>query len=165
MSDSTPRLGLPDLPDTPELYADTVSDAFGRIDAFTDLCLAGQFVSDPPASPADGDAYLVGASPTGAWSGSAYKIATCRDGGWSLLTPFNGLRAFVKASGAFIVYRDGAWLDGAALIGAAEGGIASAATCDIGAAGSLFLAVTGSTAITSLGTAANTLRHLRFAGP
>jgi hypothetical protein len=164
MSDSSPRLGLPDLPDTPELYADTVADAFARLDAFTDLCLKGQFVNTPPSSPADGDAYLIGGAPTGAWSGYAYKIATCRDGGWTLLTPFDGLRAWVTTANSFIVYQGGTWTDWNALISAAEASIASAATCDLGAGGALFLQITGTTTITSLGTSANTLRYLRFAG-
>jgi len=164
MSDSSPRLGLPDLPDTPELYADTVADAFARIDAFTDLYLKDRFVNAPPSSPADGDCYLTGGSPTGAWSGYAYKIATCRDGGWTMLAPFNGLRAFVESTNALVVYQDGTWLDWTSLLGAGESSIAAAATCDIGGAGSLFVAVTGSTTITSLGTAANRVRFLRFAG-
>jgi len=163
-SDATPRLRLPDMPETPELYPDIVADAFARLDAFTDLYLKGQFVNTPPAAPADGDAYLVGGAPTGAWSGYAYKIASCRDGGWSFLAPFNGLRAHVAGTNAFIVYADGAWTDWSSLIGTRETVIASAATCDIGAAGSLFLAVTGAITITSLGSAANRLRFLRFAG-
>ncbi|MBV9548263.1 MAG: DUF2793 domain-containing protein [Alphaproteobacteria bacterium] len=164
MSDSTPRLGLPDLPDTPELYADTVADAFARLDAFTDLCLKGVFVNTPPSSPADGDAYIVGGSPSGAWSGYPYKIASCRDGAWTMLAPFDGLRAFVPATGALLVYGGGVWTDWNALLSGAESSIASAATCDIGGAGTLVLAVTGSTTITSFGTVANRLRLLRFAG-
>lgn len=164
MSDSTPRLGLPDLPDTPELYADTVADAFWRLDALSDLCLKGQLVNTPPGSPADGDAYLIGGAPTGAWSGYAYKIATCRDGGWQFLTPFDGLRAWAEDSGSFLVYQGGVWTDCNSLIAATEAGIASAASCDIGAAGSLFLQVTGTTTISSFGSVANRLRFLRFAG-
>jgi hypothetical protein len=163
-TDETPRLGLPDMPDTPELYPDIVADAFARLDAFTDLYLKGQFVNTPPALPADGDAYLTGGSPTGAWSGAAYKIATCRDGAWTLLAPFNGLRAYVASTGGFIVYENSVWTDWNSLVGGSEGSVASAATCDIGAAGSLLLQVTGTTTITSFGTAANKLRFLRFAG-
>jgi len=163
-SDTTPRLGLPDMPETPELYPDIVADAFARLDAFTDLYLKGQFVNTPPSTPVDGDAWLIGGSPTGAWAGYAYKIATCRDGAWTLLTPFNGLRAYVASTGTFIVYADGVWTDWAALIGAGEASIAADATCDIGAAGSLFLQVTGTTGITSFGAGTNRLRFLRFAG-
>ncbi len=42
--------------------------------------------------------------------------------------------------------------------------VASAATCDIGAAAGLAVRITGTTPITSFGTAANTLRFIQFAG-
>ena len=108
----------------------------------------------PPSSPSDGDAYLIGGSPTGVWSGYSYKIASCIDGAWRFYTPFNGLRAYVATTGAFVVYVNGVWTDWNSLISANEASIASAATCDLGAAGSLFVAVTGTTTVTGL-------RHLR----
>lgn len=46
----------------------------------------------------------------------------------------------------------------------AEATVASAATCDIGAANSMFVRVTGSTTITSLGTNYNGPRFIRFGG-
>src|SRR5262249_60322874 len=47
---------------------------------------------------------------------------------------------------------------------AAETDVASAATCDIGAAASLEVQITGTTTITSFGTVAHAVRFLRFAG-
>jgi len=48
----------------------------------------------PPGSPADGDAYLVGASPTGAWASNANDIAiyTTANLGWVFFTPRTGMR-------------------------------------------------------------------------
>jgi hypothetical protein len=163
-SDATPRMGLAILPPTPAQPQVTHNEALHQIDALTDICLLGKFVNAPPASPSDGDTYLLGGAPTGAWSGQAWKLAYCLDGGWRFFAPFNGLRAYVAASNAFLVYQGSAWIDATALISASEVSIASAATCDLGAAGSLFVAVTGTTAITSLGTGVNLLRHVRFAG-
>jgi hypothetical protein len=68
----------------------------------------------------------------------------------------------VTDSNAFIVYQDGAWTDWSSLIAARETRLASAATCDVGAAASLFVTITGAVAIASLGAAANRLRFLRF---
>jgi len=164
MSDSTARLRLPELVSMQEMNVATWNEALVQLDAFVDLCLLGQFVNTPPASPTDGDAYLVGGSPTGVWSGYAYKIASCLDSAWRFYTPFNGLRAWVATTGAFIVYVGGAWTDWNSLISANEASVASAATCDLGAAGSLFVQITGTTAITSFGTGANKLRFVRFAG-
>lgn len=164
MSDDTPRLKLGQMVDGQELDAMTINDALIGLDAFTDICLKGQFVNTPPSSPADGDTYLLGGAPTGAWSGYAYKLAYCIDGGWRFYTPFNGLRVFVAPTNAFLVYQGGTWIDANALISASEASIASAATCDLEAAASLFVAVTGTAAITSLGTGTNLLRLVRFAG-
>jgi hypothetical protein len=50
------------------------------------------------------------------------------------------------------------------LMGAAEVTVASASTCDIGAAASTAVAISGTTTITSLGTATNTIRFVRFTG-
>lgn len=160
---TTPRLHLPQLVSQQEMTNVTWNEALAQLDATVDVVLLGQYVNAPPSGPRDGDAYLVGGAPTGAWTGYAYKIASCLDGAWRFYTPFNGLRAYVAASGAFIVYVNGQWTDWNSLISAGEAAIASAATCDLGAAGSLFVQITGTTAITSFGTAANKLRFVRFA--
>lgn len=39
-------------------------------------------LNTPPGSPADGDAYVIGGSPTGAWSGHANELATYAFGRW-----------------------------------------------------------------------------------
>ena len=163
MSDSTPRLRIPELVSMQEANCATWNEALVQLDAFVDLYLLGQYVNTPPSSPADGDAYLVGGSPTGVWSGYAYKIATCIDGAWRFYIPFNGLRAYVATTSAFIVYVGGSWTDWNSLISANEVSIASAASCDLGAAGSLFVQITGNTTITSFGAGTNKLRFVRFA--
>jgi len=164
MSDETPRAKFAFIPEGIQVTGDLWNEALTSIDALVDLFLLGQFVNTPPAGPADGDTYLIGGSPTGAWSGYAYKIACCLDGAWRFYTPFNGLRAYLAPTSAFIVYLDGQWVDWNSLISANEVSIASAATCDLGAAGALLLQITGTTAITSFGTSANKLRQVRFAG-
>ena len=125
MSDNTPRLRIPELVSMQEANCVTWNEALVQLDAFVDLYLLGQYVNTPPSSPADGDAYLVGGSPTGAWSGYAYKIASCIDGAWRFYTPFNGLRATVATTGAFIVYAGGTWTDWNSLISASEVSLAS----------------------------------------
>lgn len=164
MSDNTPRLRLGEMADAQELDAMAINDALIQLDAFTDICLKDLFVVTPPASPSDGDMYLLGAVPTGVWSGYAYKLAYCIDGGWRFYMPFDGLRAFVSGSNRFLVYLGGQWIDSNALINASEVSVASAAICDLGAAGSLFVAITGTTTIVALRAGASLLRFVRFAG-
>lgn len=49
----------------------------------------------PPGSPSDGDSYIIGATPTGAWAGNARKIARWSSElvAWQIITPKNGWRA------------------------------------------------------------------------
>lgn len=162
--DDTPRLKLGQMVDGQELDAMAINDALTQLDMLSDACFKGQFVNTPPSTPADGDTYLLGASPTGAWSGYAYKIAYCIDGGWRFYTPFDGMRALLTTSGAFLYYQGGSWSNFTPPPSGAEASVASAATCDIGTPGSLCVAVSGSTAITSLGAGVNALRFLRFTG-
>jgi hypothetical protein len=163
MSDDTPRLKLGQLVDGQEMDAMTINEALIQLDTLTDACFKDQFSNTPPAAPADGDTYLLGAAPTGAWSGYAYKIAYCLDGGWRFTTPFDGMRAWVASNSAFIFYQGGNWVAFNPALSVNEVAIASAATCDIGGAGSMCVAITGSAAITGFGKGANCLRFLRFA--
>ena len=164
MSDNTPRLGLPELAQMQEMDSAQINDALIQIDALGSVFLKGLFVNDPPATPADGDTFVTGAAPTGAWAGNAYKIAYCLDGGWRIFTPFDGLIAHCADTDSPVVYRAGQWTGLGALMAGPEASIASAATCDLGAAGALCVEVTGTTAITSLGSGVNALRFVRFAG-
>jgi hypothetical protein len=65
--------------------------------------------NDPPAQPAIGAAYLVGSSPTGAWSGQADCLAGWTSGGWRFVTPTAGLTALVKSSGLTACCNGSAW--------------------------------------------------------
>jgi hypothetical protein len=163
MSAETPRLKFPPIPEGIQVTADTWTEALERLDALCDLYLLGQFANTPPAAPADGDAYLTGGSPGGAWTNQSYKIASCLDGGWRFYAPFNGLRAYVAPTGAFLLYLNGQWLDCSSLLSASETAIASAATCDLGAANALFVQITGTATIASFGPGAGKLRFVRFA--
>jgi hypothetical protein len=163
MSAETPRLKFQPIPEGIQVTADTWAEALNRIDALCDLYLLGQFANTPPQNPSDGDAYLTGGSPSGAWTNQIYKIAACRDGGWRFYAPFNGLRAYVAPTGAFLLYLNGQWLDCSSLLAATETSVASAATCDLGAANALFVQITGTATITSFGTGAGKLRFVRFA--
>ena len=63
----------------------------------------------PPASPAVGAAYIVGAAPTGAWAGKPQCVAAYSGGGWRFVAPVEGLRLHVKTSGTTASFVLGAW--------------------------------------------------------
>ena len=90
----------------------------------------------PPVSPAVGSCYIVGASPSGTWSGQAGKLAAFTSGGWRFVAPFDGLEAIVRTNGSSAVYRNGAWeigklhgsevaVDGLKVVGARQAAIAA----------------------------------------
>ena len=65
--------------------------------------------ASPPASPSLGAAYIVAASPTGAWTGKAQCLAAYTSGGWRFAAPTDGMAAYDKLSSTWALYRAGGW--------------------------------------------------------
>lgn len=78
-----------------------------------DLIVAGAVEEPPrdapPASPAPGNCYIVGATPTGGWSGLAGRLAGWTAAGWRFVAPVEGMSLYVRSSGDTATYRSGAW--------------------------------------------------------
>lgn len=66
----------------------------------------------PPASPVDGQCFIVGTAPTGVWAGHASAIAGYAAGGWRFVAPIAGMRALDKVSGQTATYDAAAWVVG-----------------------------------------------------
>jgi hypothetical protein len=49
----------------------------------------------PPASPTEGDRYIVAGAPAGAWVGKPGQVAVRQDGVWRFFSPQAGWIAFV----------------------------------------------------------------------
>jgi hypothetical protein len=148
MTDTTPRLRLPELAAAQAQKHVTVNEALIKLDALTDLYLTGMTLASPPSSPADGIAYLVAAGGSGAWNGQDGKIAYCIDGSWRFYAPFGGLRAFNAADGKFYVYSGGGWTGWSAnQIGVTDGSNAAAGA--VGEYVSSIVSVSGAVTLTS----------------
>ena len=65
--------------------------------------------SDPPTAPQLGACYIVGNSPTGAWTGKSENIAGYTSGGWRFIPPTEGMSIYVKTDGSRADYRAGGW--------------------------------------------------------
>jgi hypothetical protein len=65
--------------------------------------------NDPPEPPTLGSSYIVGAAPTGEWSGKAGALALYTPAGWRFVGPVEGMQALVKPGGTRAVYRSGGW--------------------------------------------------------
>lgn len=55
--------------------------------------------SAPPSTPGPGETWLVGAAPTGAWSGREDCLAAFQGGGWVFVSPRDGLRVLDRSTG------------------------------------------------------------------
>lgn len=113
MSDQmTTRLGLP------LLQAGQAQKELSHNAALTLLDLAVQptveavGVDTPPAAADPGACWIVGAAPSGAWSGQAHAIAGWTEGGWRFLPPRAGMRAWSLADGADAQFDGADWAIG-----------------------------------------------------
>lgn len=70
-----------------------------------------QALNAPPGAPSPGVYWIVGPSPTGAWSGFPGRIATFYDGDadWTLIPPKTGDEAYDKATEANYVWNGTSW--------------------------------------------------------
>lgn len=107
-----PRFALPLLfagQSQKEFY---VNEAHARVDALLHPAVESE-ASTPPPSPAAGECWLVGSSPTGAWAGHADALACFAAGAWTFVQPRDGMRVFDSSTGQFLLYRGG-WIAPAA---------------------------------------------------
>jgi hypothetical protein len=135
---ATPRLVLPFIVPGQAQKELFHNEALQVLDVLVSAAVEGLPLATPPASPAAGSCYIVGASPSGAWSGHAGKLAAFTSGGWRFVAPFDGLEAMVRTSGSTALYRNGGWeigklrgsevaVDGVKVVGAREPAIAAPA--------------------------------------
>jgi hypothetical protein len=106
----TPRLVLPLIADGQSSAYIPHNQALSFLDAFVGMNVKDFALDTPPGSPADGDCYVIGSSPTGAWTGQANKI-TVYAAGWYFFTPKEGLVIWVADEDTFAFYDGTEWID------------------------------------------------------
>jgi hypothetical protein len=109
---TTPRLGLPLLSEG-QVQPSAVDATAKRI---LDLLVQAAVISitnTPPGSPVDGDAYIIGTSPTGAWAGRANNLVLRVGGGWFYEAPGTNdrFRVFNRADGKDYRWSGTAWAE------------------------------------------------------
>ena len=113
MSDETSvRLGLP------LLQAGQAQKELSHNEALTLLDLAVQPVVEavgvnaPPTTPTVGACWVIGPSPSGAWSGHAHAVAGWTGGGWRFLPSHDGIAVWSRADGAIARFDGTGWIVG-----------------------------------------------------
>ena len=97
--DSTsPRFGLPLLFAGQAQKEVFVNEAHALTDMLLHCAVQGES-EVPPVEPAEGDTWLVGEEPTGAWTGQAGKLAGWQSGNWLFAAPREGMRVFDLSTG------------------------------------------------------------------
>ena len=69
-------------------------------------------LSTPPADPGQGDCWIVGDAPGGAWSDQSGNLACWTEGGWRFLVPVPGLGVELAEDGTRAVYTAQGWRRG-----------------------------------------------------
>lgn len=102
------RLSLPLLFVGQAQKEDFVNEALLMLDGLVH-CIVEDELSTPPTTPANGQAWLIGTSASGAWAGQEGKIAMRQLDQWLFAAVRDGMQVLNKASGQRINRIAGAW--------------------------------------------------------
>ncbi|HEY4192521.1 MAG TPA: DUF2793 domain-containing protein, partial [Mesorhizobium sp.] len=107
--DTSPNLTLPYIAPSQAQKHVTHNEAIRALDALVQLSAHDRDLASPPATPADGDRFIVAASGSGPWAGHDGEIAAFQDGGWAFFKPKPGWLAYVADEAALLVWDGAAW--------------------------------------------------------
>jgi len=103
---ATPRFSLPLLFAGQAQKEAWVNEAHALADALLHPAIEGE-AAVPPDSPDEGTAWLVGATPGGAWTGQAGRLAFRQAGNWLFASPRDGMEVLNRSTGQRLLYRGG----------------------------------------------------------
>lgn len=87
----------------------THNEALRALDAVVQLTVLDRNLAAPPATPAEGDRYIIAASPTGAWAGHAGHITAFQDAAWLFYPPKEGWLTWIADENIAVAYDGAAW--------------------------------------------------------
>lgn len=105
---TTPKLALSYIASSQAQKEITHNEALNDIDFLAKTAVINATTNAPPASPATGDAYIIGAAPTGAWTGFGGRVAGYY-AGWSIKEPVAGWTAWTQNDNRLLYYTGAAW--------------------------------------------------------
>jgi len=106
---TTTNIALPRLEEGQTKAEVTVNESLNRLDAIGQFIVTGTQAS-PPASPSDGQGYLVSNSgASGAWAGKENNLALYYSG-WLFIAPREGMSAYVQSLDCRLVFNGTSWI-------------------------------------------------------
>ena len=112
MTDTTGKLKLPLIAAQQAQKHVTHNEALATLDVLVQAGVKDRDLATPPASPAEGDCYIVASGASDDWSGHDGDIAEYRNGGWVFHAPREGWRTWVEDEGRFCHHTGSAWIAG-----------------------------------------------------
>jgi hypothetical protein len=112
MSDTTARFALPLIAAGQAQKELFHNEALARIEALLAPVVEAISQDDPPATPAPGQCWIVGATPNGEWAGAARAIAAWTDGGWRFVAPVIAATVWSRADNLFARFDGSNWIIG-----------------------------------------------------
>lgn len=109
MADRTGKLELKYIVANQSQKEVTINEDLNLLDMLVQATAKG-IANAPPASPAEGEMYIIGDSPTGTWEGKAKYLAGFFAGVWLIVAPRAGWRVWLE-EGRSIRYQGGAWVE------------------------------------------------------
>lgn len=73
------------------------------------VSVENQTTNTPPGSPADGVAYIVGGTPTGAWVGHSLDLAIYETSGWVFYDGYEGAEVYDKSLDVTYIHNGSTW--------------------------------------------------------
>jgi hypothetical protein len=109
------RLGLPFiLPNQAQKHI-THNEAVAALDTLVQPVVEARTLLAPPASPLEGEAWLVPATATGVWAGHGDQLAAWSNGDWAFHDPATGWQVVDRSDMTLLVFTGSAWVPLAAL--------------------------------------------------
>lgn len=112
MSDATDRFALPFIAPGQAQKEAFHNEALARVDALLQPMVEAVALNDPPSAPTAGQCWVVGAAPTGGWSGKAGSIAAWSVDGWRFVTPLLGSTVWSRADALAARFDGSRWILG-----------------------------------------------------
>ena len=111
MSELTDNYALPLLQVAQAQKEVTHNEAIVGIDTLLHLAVETATLAAPPVAPVAGQAWIVAATPSGAWAGRAGNVASFGIAGWRYTVPREGCVAWLRDMQRFAVRTASGWTD------------------------------------------------------